>query len=230
MKKIKYVFMVSLALLFAACDKETTQDNSRVTYYATLELDGDASLFWNAGTPFVDPGYTASLQGADVTDQVVVAGNVNTDVPGIYSLTYSIANADGFSVSESRTVYVKDATPTAISSGVWSVAATSFRVAAATTNYGNSFPVTILQLSADEFYCSDFLGGWYEYRAGYGDAYAAKGKFKLNADNTISYIESAVAGWGDACDDVAGSIDPVTGVITWVADYAGMKFNVTLSL
>ncbi|MCS2955955.1 DUF5012 domain-containing protein [Bacteroides thetaiotaomicron] len=35
----------------------------------------------------------------------------------------------------------------------------------------------------------DFLGGWYDQRAGYGPDYAMVGKFELNDDNTITPLE-----------------------------------------
>lgn len=234
MKKIIYSLMLCLTLtVFTGCEDETSQDQSRVTYYATLELKGDATVFWNMGEPYVDPGYVAELQGEDVTDQVVTEGQVDVNTPGIYSLVYKITNADGFSVTESRTVMVADPTESPVSSGYWTTDAESYRNYNGVTKYGSAYPVVILQMAPGRFYISDFLAGWYDQRAAYGAAYAMVGEFQLNEDNTITPLKSSVAGWGDSMNEmIDGKYDPATGSITWCVVYGGdtrMEFYVTLT-
>ena len=67
--------------------------------------------------------------------------------------------------------------------------------------------------------------------AAYGAAYAMKGYFKLNADNTIEPLSSLLAGWGDSMDSMKeGKYDPETGQISWYIDYAGtMTFYVIMN-
>lgn len=234
MKKIIYngLLLLTLATAFTACEDETSQDDSRVTYYGTLELKGDKTLLWDKGKTYEDPGYTATLKGADATAQVKVNGSVDVNTPGIYTLTYTITNEDGFSTTDTRNVLVADPTDSPITSGFWSSTADSYRVSSTgTTTYGGNYTVTVLQLSPGEFYVSDFLGGWYDQRAGYGTDYAMVGKFKLNSDNTITLEESSIAGWGDglvALHD--GKYDPATGRISWDAEYvSSMHFHLTLT-
>lgn len=245
MKKIIYSFLLLGCALFSfsACEDETSQDHSVITYYATLDIVGDAMMFWDLNTPYVDPGYVSEMQGEDVTDQVVVIGKVDYNTPGIYNLEYRITNKDGFAVTASRTVMVADSTPSPIESGYWTCSPSSYRnshvideetgevTATTTTAYGSAFDVVLLQLAPGHFYISDFLGGWYDQRAGYGAAYAMVGEFQLNDDNTLTALDSSVAGWGDSMDKMEeAKYDPATGSISYKVTYAGtMDFYVTLT-
>ena len=79
-----------------------------------------------------------------------------------------------------------------------------------------------------DFYISDFLGGWYDQRAGYGPDYAMVGKSELNDDNSITPLESYVAGWGDSMDQMTNTLlDPATGTLKWTVAYAG-QLSLTL--
>lgn len=232
MKKIIYSLFVCLAFIFISCEDETTQDTSKVTYFVDLEVFGDQQLIWPKGTAFVDPGYSAILNGEDVTADVTTTSNVNTDKAGIYSILYSAVNEDGFAKEFTRSVYVYDTAESPIESGIYMVSSSSYRISAAgNTPYGNSYPVVVNQEKPGEFYISDFLGGWYDKRAGYGTAYSMPGRFKLNADNTIEALSSFVAGWGDSMDELKnGTYDPDTKTIYWEVGYAGsMTFYVTLT-
>ena len=97
------------------------------------------------------------------------------------------------------------------------------------TNYAG-YTVKIKKAAPGIFYVSDFLGGWYDQRAGYGSAYAMTGYFQLLADNSLVQLSSYVAGWGDSADYCEGATyDPATGTISYVVGYAGiMAFNVIL--
>ena len=111
MKKslICLVALVGLALGFTSCEKES-QGVTQITYFAEIVLNGDATMVVAKGSTFVDPGCTAVMKGEDVTDKVAVSSNVDTSVSGVYTITYSIVNADGFPASASRTVVVLDVT------------------------------------------------------------------------------------------------------------------------
>ena len=86
---------LSFVMLFSACEEDPMYTDSRVTYYATLELKGDATMYWEKGTPFVDPGFVSEMKGEDVSSQVKVEGSVDGNKGGIYNLNYSISNSDG---------------------------------------------------------------------------------------------------------------------------------------
>lgn len=233
MKKIIYGLMLCLTMVaFTGCEDETSQDMSKITYYATLELKGDKLIIWDLGTPFVEPGYESVMQGEDVSDQVVVDGTVDANTPGIYNLTYSIINPDGFAVTDSRTVMVAYPSET-FPVGYWHTDAANYRVngEGVQTVYGASYEVLLLPLSETEFYVSDFLGGYYAQRAGYGSAYEMNGHFKLNEDNTLTLVDSSIAGWGDSLVGLTnGTWDPATGTFSWCANYVSdMDFYVTLT-
>nr|WP_310504648.1 BT_2262 family domain-containing protein [Bacteroides faecis] len=92
----------------------------------------------------------------------------------------------------------------------------------------SGYEIVILQMEPGIFYISDFLGGWYDQRAGYGPDYAMVGKFELNDDNTITPLESYVAGLGDSMDQMTNTLlDPATGTLKWTVAYAGqLSFDI----
>lgn len=234
MNKLIYSLLVVCSVLcFSSCEDETSQDPSVITYYATLELQGDATVFWPKGQAWVDPGYTSEMKGEDVTDQVEAdVPDVNT--PGVYDLTYSIVNEDGFAVYDSRRVIIYDATDDRIG-GItfWTLDnSLSFRNYEGTiSKYKGAFEIYIIAKGDNEYIISDFLAGWYDQGAGYGDAYTMKGTFKLNDDNTITPLSGSVAGWGDSMDGMDSAVfNPETGTISYNVAYAGMTFTVVLNM
>ena len=93
------------------CDKDDTLRNtetevghSRVTYFPSLELKGDRYVAIPVGGSFTDPGAEATAGGTAVTP--VVGGAINYNTPGVYTLTYTATNSDGFSAVRNRTVVV----------------------------------------------------------------------------------------------------------------------------
>jgi len=75
-----------------------------------ISLVGSASQTVYADTIYYDMGATAyDAENGDLTYDISVAGSVNTSVTGTYSLTYSVTDYDGYSVSTVRTVYVVEA-------------------------------------------------------------------------------------------------------------------------
>lgn len=231
MKKYISIFASALAVLsLASCSKDT-EGLTDITYYAVIDLDGPVYDQAVAGTPYVDPGYSATMQGEDITSEVKISTDMDLQnpKPGYYAITYSAVNADGFPASSVRYVLVADADDKA--SGYYSTDANSYRVASSgTTYYGRSFSVIIYGNGDGTYEISDFLGGWYDQRAGYGSSYAATGEFSLDADSKMTLISSSVAGWGDSLSSLDdGTFDAATETFSWVAVYAGMEFHVTMS-
>ena len=106
--RILFIAMLAFAAFVTiSCDDESTEGMTRITYYAKLSLEGDKTLYVDKGSEFVDPGYSAIMEGEDVTDMVEVSSNVNTAKSGVYSISYSIVNNDGFYSTASRTVIVR---------------------------------------------------------------------------------------------------------------------------
>lgn len=206
--------------MLASCDKET-EGVTGVTYYATLQLEGPDRILITAGQPFEDPGYEAELGGEDVTQDVVVTTDIDTNVPGLYTVNYSITNADGFSSSASRTVMVVD--PNDPVSGFYTVSTDSYRDYAGVVYYGG-YPLTVIGDGSGCYEIDDVMGGWYSYRAGYGMDYAMYGQVSLGADNSLTLDYSIVPGWGDTAESFSGSFDPATNTLSWVVEYTDYPF------
>lgn len=205
MKKsiICLVSLLGLALGFTSCEKPLSGEKTSITYYAEIVLKGDASMVVAKGSAFVDPGFTATMKGEDVTDKVTVESNVDTSTSGIYSVVYSIVNADGFPASASRTVIVLDVTDPV--EGIWKVdVSKSYRIfnGSAPAAYKGAFEFLIIKRADGKYDVEDLMAGWYAQGAGYGDDYAMNGVVDIAGDGTITLVSSKVKGWGDSADDL----------------------------
>lgn len=229
MKKILFCLMSFLITLsFTSCEDETSQDLSVVTHYVTLELNGDELTLVPIGTTYTDEGISALEGDEDVSSKVIVNNPVNPNEVGIYTVTYSAVNKDGFSSSITRTVAVYDPSVSVDIEGDYT--ANGFRTSGGAQAAYGSFYVSLTRIAPGIYEISDYLGGYYAQGRAYGDAYALTGYLKLNADNTIEALTGYVAGWGDSYTSVDNGIyNPETGKISFDVDYAGMLFAVTLT-
>lgn len=102
--------MVFCVTVLMSCGKETveitdtTVGHSRILFFPSIATKGNKLTIVNQGAAFTDPGAVAILAGQTVTYQT--KGTVNTAVPGVYDLSYSAANPEGYSASDFRTVVV----------------------------------------------------------------------------------------------------------------------------
>jgi len=110
MKKSILIFYSLVTLLLVACKKTDIHNTdeeigvSKVTHFAVLTLNGEKFMPVVLGTPFTDPGIVAKEGSADLT--YTRSGSVNPNVAGVYTLTYTAVNKDGFPASIERTVVV----------------------------------------------------------------------------------------------------------------------------
>ena len=112
---MKYILPILIVLFaVAGCNKKDNfiaNDNqvgsSKVTYFALLTLKGDEYMSLVQGGTYTDPGATATEKGAPIS--VTTSGKVDATTPGVYTVTYSAINKDGFAASTSRTVVVLSA-------------------------------------------------------------------------------------------------------------------------
>lgn len=237
MKKI-YLFgllMAGVLLGLTSCndDKDELTD-SRLTYYADLQMLGDEFMLVPIGSEFVDPGCTATLAGEDITNKIVIEGadEVDPNTPGFYYITYSAVGSDGFPASVERTVCVYDPSVTTDITGEYTVQEGSYRYwfsSGAVVQF-SGYPVIIERVVPGIFYISDMMGGYYDVRAGYGSKYAMNGYLQLTPDNEVLALSGIVPGWSDSYDEFYnGSYDPETGTVTYDLDYAGsMQFHIIL--
>ncbi|MCZ4696288.1 DUF5012 domain-containing protein [Ancylomarina euxinus] len=231
MKKILlYSFLLTLFFGVVSCDKES-EDVSTLTSYVTIVLDGDDVVFHQKGTPWVDPGFSATEAGVDVTDGVV-ATTPDIDNIGSYTLTYSAVNSDGYAGSVSRKVVVYSAGLSATDiSGTYS--GDVFRLDT-NNNATRSFAGNEVVISATSvpglFYISDWIAGFYNVGYGYGAGYAFTGYFEMVSPTEFRHIESSNP-WGDPADEVINwNYDVATDVFTynfmWLGHY---DFAITLT-
>lgn len=235
-----------VALSFASCEKET-EGVTRITIYPVLELDGESTLILEKGSTFEDPGYTATLDGEDVTEDVVVVSNVDMNKSGIYTVAYSITNVNGFSSTASRKVIVLDSSDEV--EGFYTVTADSYRIyytfkedkktvdKETTTPFGATFEILVINQGDGSYFVSDLMGGWYCQRAGYGEKYALEGTISINDDKSLTHLESYIAGWGNSADDLTGTYDAAKHTFTYVLYYgkgedypiSQIEFHVTMN-
>jgi len=227
---MKKIFLYSLALGmttlgFTACnDDEDQHTDTRVTHFAELVLLGDTYIEMNAGDPYTEPGFTATENGEDISGKVVVTGQVDPNVGGIYNPTYTVTNRDGFSVSDSRTVMVFDKN---------SFVSAYFGESAYGSRHFYDAPISISSLGGNLYLISDLLGGFYAY--GRYPQYLGSLDFlleaviQLNSDNSIELVEYGDWYWGsDAPTLLSGSYDPATGTVKLDMDFDA-PFTVVLT-
>lgn len=108
MKKISILVIALFSLVSCNKDKiNNTADKvgiSKVTHFPILTVKGDNIIAIANGSTYNEPGVTAKAGDADVP--VTTSGTVNTSQDGVYTLTYTAINSDGFSASATRTVAV----------------------------------------------------------------------------------------------------------------------------
>lgn len=228
MKRIlAYLLVPILVLTLWSCDK-STEGLTRITYYPTLKMLGEPTVILNVGETYTDEGCYAELNGEDVSSEVVTSSNVDNSTPGMYSISYVIYNADGFSTTASRTVYVVD--PNNIATIYLGESMTSTR------HYYDAL-IFITDNGDGTYHLDDLMGGFQfnGLNPGFEPTYDfhAEVDFRINADNSIS-LTSKVGSWyfGDTGDIVldltSGSYDPATHTFTLNVDYGGTPMTVIL--
>ena len=216
--------MLAMAAPFVltSCSDDESEGKSRITYYAILDMNGDANMSTPLGQAFNDPGCVATMAGEYVSDQIVTTGSVNTNALGFYTINYKVVNPDGFSASASRTVAVVDKNNFA--STYWGESQYGAR------HYFNA-PISITSQGGNTYLINDILGGFYAYGRypGYPYDFLLEALITLNDDNSISLVEFGDWYWGDDVPDlIDGSYDPAAGTITLNMDF-GAPFTVVLT-
>jgi hypothetical protein len=76
----------------------------------SIVLIGDAAISIVAGEAYQELGATASdEEDGNLTGNILVSGTVETEVPGIYSVTYSVTDSGGANTLTARVVLVESA-------------------------------------------------------------------------------------------------------------------------
>lgn len=104
LKHILYFSSFCYLMALTGCNDKDTEEVSKVTTYAVISRVGDEFISIPQGQAFSDPGATATESGSPIS--IVTAGSVDVNTPGVYTITYTATNADGFSVSTTRNIGV----------------------------------------------------------------------------------------------------------------------------
>jgi hypothetical protein len=255
MKKIYLFGLVVLGMLaFSSCNDDNDElTNSRLTYYANLQMQGDEFMIVPVGTAYVEPGCTGTLydeatgENKDITSQIVVGGDeVDPNTMGFYYVTYTAAGSDGFTSTVTRTVCVCDPTVSLDISGSYNTdmnaslyGANQNPFAAYAANYGYTTQctgITFKRLAPGFYQVNDLLGGWYDQIRGFGVNYSGAigcmtGYVSVDNDGNIELISSYIGAWGDSLDYIEdGKYDAETGTISYFASYAGGAVVMTVVL
>lgn len=228
MKKTIILSLVAMGLLFASCEKVDHAVNQKVTYYPVFDIQGGSTVAWQLGDSWVDPGYGATLNGDDITSEVDINTDLDVDVPGIYTVSYTFVNEDGFEGAASRTVVVYDlANASDVNiSGSYS----KLTLIDAGADMSSRVPYTMKITPGPGvglFYMQDLLCGYFSIGKGYGNAYAFYALIQLNKDNSIDLLQTKNA-WSYAIKDNGGSnYDPATGAVTVNWFWAGWGDELT---
>ncbi len=236
MKKLFIFGLLALGMLaLSSCNDDNDElTDSRLTYYADLQLQGDEFMLLPVGSTFVDPGCTGTLAGEDITSKIKIDGadEVDPNTLGFYYITYSAEGSDGYPASVERTVCVYDPTITLEIGGSYDVDMNASMYQKARTYadraayYGNTSQCTDIvfeKIVPGIYYVSDIFGGWYEQIRGYGSRYAMTAYVSVDNDGNIGLLSSYIAGWGDSVDYLDnGKFD--NGVISYDLCYAGQIY------
>lgn len=236
MKKI-ILLTFALGLIFSSCEEEASKGVSKITNYASMTVTGADPLFWEIGTPFVDPGCVAIEAGTDISSKITINSDVNINKVGRYHITYNVLNQDGFPAKASRMVYVYKSTDPR--NGYYtSKSVRSYLGGAYTTRGPWAESILVLGNGTDELWIEDLIGGWYYIGSNYGIDYATAGvaKFDTSANpNTLTSLSGVEAlPWGYvAVPNTAepSTYDNTTKTLLLNVDLPSvpMKFRVTLN-
>lgn len=222
--KFLYLIVALATLAFTGCQK-TTEGMTRITYYATVDLIGGPEVVY-IGESFVDEGCYAEMNGEDVTDQVITTNNINNNRIGVYQISYSVINKDGFPGGALRTVYVVNPS---------SIANLYLGESEFGTRHYYDAPIYITDNGDGTYKVDDLLGGlmFYGLNPGLEPAYDfhAEGSIAIAPDNTVSQVGPTGAyyfGGSNPVSVTSGTFNPDTRTFYLNVNYGATPGKVTL--
>ena len=213
----------------SSCDDDSTSGLTGITYYPSIEMNGESTVFIAKGDTYTDAGAVAVINGEEV--EMTTTSNVNTDEIGVYAVSYSATNSDGFSTNASRDVYVYDPNvSTEDISGTYTANVTrTDNGTGATASYSGN-PVTLTSTGVSGLYAiSDWIGGYYDVGYDYGSAYAFDGYIQINADNNVIEISMNNA-WDYPFGEVVGTYNSITGIISYTATWSDDTYTFAVNM
>ncbi len=227
MKKIFYIILGLIPILFS-CDDKETEGISEVTPVPHIELLGANPMVLIKGADFVDPGLYAEeykSNGDTIKDlDFETINEIDVNVPGSYKLTYQVNNSLGVSFYINRGINVVDFT----GYDVFEIATGMFDGIRVGPNTGGDIEVN--KLVPGIYSISDLFGGYYEQYRGYGSRYSAPGIIIIDEDGSMRSELGYVEGWHS--DVVASDIsyDDATKNISYTVTIVEFSFSFDVEL
>jgi len=107
MKRLIYILPILFFATVFSCKKDHPDSEviSKITHYAVFDIVGNSIETVIVGTPYTDPGVTAYENGV-VIPHKVEGDVVDPNTPGVYVITYTAVNKDGYVSGTNRFVAV----------------------------------------------------------------------------------------------------------------------------
>ncbi|MBC7885723.1 MAG: DUF5011 domain-containing protein [Saprospiraceae bacterium] len=145
-KPVLFKIMLFSLVIFSGCEKDRETENiSTITYFPTIQLNGDQ---WNTikqGGAWSDQGATANEGESSIN--LITTGSVDVNTPGVYTIQYTAINKDGFSASEYRYI------------GVISPSVEGKDISGQYKRNAGALGVSTVTKISDNFYYSNNVGG-----------------------------------------------------------------------
>jgi hypothetical protein len=219
-----FAAIIATVSLFTACENDVDKDSyglSKVTTFPTLDLvDENAVLYLPLGETYQEPGFSAAVGPEDISASVLVT-SIDVSATGLKTIAYTATNAEGYSITKTRNVYVynADGVNTDDLSGNYTSTITRTVVATGATADRGPFTLTLTKVCPGHYFCSDLLGGW--YWIGGGASYASyhyDGIIRVAADGAVTADCIGTTPWGGYASFLPGaSYNFGTGVMTFVS-------------
>lgn len=194
----------------------------------TIKLTkGDISLF--VGDTYVEPGFTATdSYDGDLTNQVKVSNNINTDLAGSYTIEYKVKDSSGNEVIQKRNVTIKETTTKTttkkITTNNTNTNKTTKKVTNKTTKKINTKSKGVAILMYHYFY--DKKAGETGKNSNYMEIHDFEDQMKYLKDNNY-YFPS----WQEIADYVDGKINlPSKSIVVTIDDGQYTFFNLALPI
>ena len=231
---------------FTACtDTDDIAPLSRVTYFPDFILEGEPSYDIACGEQFTLPGTRVEEEGVEIDFTTEITGRffdvtdggtrVNTEIPDVYSVTYSAVNADGFPGSSARRVNIQPCNGDLVTSIEGSYKATVLRGGVFSEQYQDLQPIIIADLGDDVYGISHAIGGYYDIGRGIGAGYASYGaKVKANdipGNDFTAVGEGLFPIWGNIAQISNFTVDAAAKTISYLGtgDFGNGEFTVNLT-
>ena len=111
MKYVNRFLYLSLIIVGISCNKTDnynypagTVGHSRIIYFPSVAIKGSKLVIVQPGTTYTEPGVTSLLNGQSIA--FTTSATIDATKPGIYILTYTAKNSEGYTASDTRTVVV----------------------------------------------------------------------------------------------------------------------------